>query len=224
MRPAIPRDARTAALALAVASVLAVLGVAAVAVGVAVRDEPATPDPYDDWQLVRGDGAVYRAPPGWTLHPAGQRVSYRDRSGRAQARGGALSTYDGNDCGPGGRQPGAWALLAQPVRARDVPAVAVAAARQWARGFGTGERGTGRLSEPEARPRTLADGTAAVSVAVEVDLRGSGNPCGAIRGELTVVARRDGDLVRLLVVARHEGAVPDAVYAGVAGSLARQLD
>lgn len=213
-------NARTTALALAVVSVLAVLGVAAVAVAVAVRDDPAAPDPYAGWQVVEDGHASYRVPPAWMLRPAAERVSYRDDSGRAQARGTALSTYDGNGCAQGSRHPVAWAVLARAVRARDVRAVAVAAARQWARGFGTGDRGTGRIGEPEVGRTTLADGTPAVSVTAAVDLRGLDNPCGASRGELTVVATADEDRVRLLVLARHRGAVPDEEYALVGRSLA----
>lgn len=213
-------NARTAAVALAVVSVLAVLGVSAVAVAVAVRDDPAAPDPYAGWQVVEGAHASYRVPGSWTLHPAGERVSYRDRSGRAQARGVALSTYDRGDCGQGSRRPVAWAVLAQPVPARDVHAVAVAAARQWARGFGTGDGRTGRVGEPEPRRAVLADGMPAVSVTVEVDLPGAGSACGASRGQVTVVAAAGDGRTSLLVVARHRGSVAEEEHARLVRSLA----
>lgn len=198
---------RTTALALAVVSVLAVLGVTTVAVAVALREEPPAPHPYAGWQVVEGDGGSYLVPEGWKVHPPGERVSYRDEDGRAQARGAALSTYDGGACGDGA--PSAWAGLPDPVRARDVRAVATAAVRQWARGFGTGERGAGAISGPELSSVTLRDGTPAVTAEVDVELRGPGTPCGADRGEVTVVAVGGGGRVRLLVVARLPGVAPE---------------
>jgi len=207
---------RTTALALAVVSVPVLLAVTSVALAAALRDPPAPsapPAPYAGWQTVEGDGASYRVPADWELHPPDERVGYRDDAGRVRARGAALSTYRGNDCPGGVRHPGAWAALADPVRARDTAAVATAAARQWARGFGTSDAGTARTGRPRVATLERADGRPAVAATVTLDLHGLDNPCGEVTAELSVVAARDGAVVRLLVLGRHPdvaGAVDDA--------------
>ncbi len=163
------------------------------------------------WATVRVGPLSYAVPPAWARRPAGERVAYRE-DGAVIAAGRGQSLLSAGGC------PVAWAVLADPVAASNPSGVAEATALAWARGYAGLPSGAGLEASP-AEAVALAGGSAERS-RVEVDLA-EGSGCAGERAELTAVARRSGDQVVALVVARYldvPGTPSDAAYDGVLGS------
>ena len=173
------------------------------------------------WVRVRVDDASYAVPRAWQRRPAAQRTAYReDGAVIASGRGQALSWRNScrTDFAP---VPGGWAVLADPVVSTNPAGVAEATAVAWARGY-AGLPADAPLTASSAQPVRLASSGTAAASRVVIDTSDSANPCAGERAELTAVARRVGDSVVTLVVARYlgvRGAPGDAAYAAVLGSL-----
>lgn len=222
-------------------ALLSVLGAAGVAATVAVvrwgegsdrsgaRDRSDPDHDYAGWRLVVGKGAgtasaTYKIPagPAWELQTAADPVSYRDAAERPYVSGHAASFYYGNDCSDAGKRvPAAWAVLGDAERG-NLSTVAQRSARLWARGLGSGEGTQAPVEEGEPAETTLADGTPAVRVGVDLDMSVFDSKCFEDDAELTVVAFAEGRRVKTLVVARYlgvAGGVGDREYAAILGSL-----
>jgi len=172
------------------------------------------------WQRVRSpDGSSYAVPSGWKARPVDERVAYRDQ-GQVAVEGRVLVQSWANDCRSDFVSvPVAWALLGAPVRSGNPDGVARAAAAAWARGYAAMEASA--VPAPTVRSIQLATGERGVAATVELDLRGSANPCAGERADLTVVAVAEGEQVRSLVFARYlgvRGSPSDAAYRAVLGS------
>lgn len=185
---------------------------------------------YSGWRLVVGKGggtgsATYRIPadPAWEPQTAADPVSYRGADEQPYVSGHAASFYYGNDCSEDGqRVPAAWAVLGDPERGGDLSSVAQQSARLWARGLGTGEDSQAPVEEADPVATTLADGTPAVRVRIDLDMAVFDSACFDDAAELTVVAFEEGSSVKSLVVARYlevSGGVGDEEYAAILDSL-----
>jgi hypothetical protein len=232
---------RTAASGLAVLSLLAVVGVGVTAAVVQSREDdggssgtlrrnggddgPAGFD-YTGWSTVAGPASItYKVPPGaaWEIGSTSDPVGFRDDGGGSLVNGSAAAFFYGNDCSDDGeRVPAAWAVVADAEQG-EVEEVAVSAAQDWAEGYATGPDGTvAPLTGPEVTDTELADGTAATTARIGLDMTVFEGPCVRDSAELTSVSFARRSRVRTLVVARYvdsPGTISAEEYDAILGSL-----